>query len=434
MRREPTRASTAPASFRPRLAGLALLALLALVVAGCGSGSSSSGSGGGGGKSGTSATANPVRLEITPDTGSKDRRPQKGITVRATGGKIDHVVVRTSGDRVQGKLNAAGTLWHSQWALNVAKHYRVTATGVGPSGQRVTRTSSFRTLKPSNTFSARLIQGAGQTYGIGMPIVIFFDRPIRNRRAVEKALEIKTSKHVVGAWYWDGACRLAPECLYYRPRRYWKPHTRVSLIAHLNGVKAGPGLYGSHTLRQKFSIGRSLRVTVSTSQHSMNVYRGGKRFAHWPVSSGRPGDDTPNGTYLTIEKGNPVQMTGPGYSISVPWSVRITWSGEYLHDAYWSVGDQGFSNVSHGCVNMSPANAETFYKMTVPGDPVKIKGSPKAGTWDNGLTVWFKPWRSWWRRSALHKAVLSTPSGSEFVSPRTRAWRRGRASPPDTSA
>ena len=71
-------------------------------------------------------------------------------------------------------------------------------------------------------------------------------------------------------------------------------------------------------------------------------------------------------------------MTGPGYSISVPWSVRITWSGEYLHDAFWSVGDQGFSNVSHGCVNMSPANAETFYKMTVPGDPVKITRQPQG--------------------------------------------------------
>jgi lipoprotein-anchoring transpeptidase ErfK/SrfK len=425
LRREPIRDPAAPAaSCRPRLAGfagLALVALVALVVAGCGSGSSPSSGSGGNGGGGAGASPNPVRLTITPATGSTDRRPSRGITVRATGGKIGRVVVRTTGDRVQGKLNAAGTLWHSKWALNVAHRYKVTATGMGPSGQRVTEKSSFRTLKPSNTFSARLIEGLGQTYGVGMPIVIFFDRPIRNHRAVEKALDVRTSKHVVGAWYWDGQCRLAPECLYYRPRTYWKPHTRVSLTAHLNGVKAGPGLYGSHTLRQKFDIGRALRVVVSTSGHYMNVYRGSKRFAHWPISSGRPGDDTPNGNYLTIEKANPVQMTGPGYSLSVPYSVRITWSGEYLHDAYWSVGDQGFSNVSHGCVNMSPANAATFYRMAVPGVPVKIKGSPKSGTWDNGLTVWFKPWRSWWRRSALHKAVLSTPSGSTFVSPRTRA-------------
>jgi lipoprotein-anchoring transpeptidase ErfK/SrfK len=336
------------------------------------------------------------------------------------------VVVRTRGDRVTGRLNAAGTVWHSDWALNVARRYRVTVTGVGASGERVTRTSAFRTLKPARTFSARIVEGSHQTYGVGMPIILYFDQPIRNRRAVERALEIRTSKRVVGAWYWDGPCRLAPECLYFRPRRYWKPHTRVSFTAHLNGIKGAHGLYGAHTLEQSFRIGRSLKAVVSTSGHYMNVYRSGKRFAHWPISSGRPGDDTPNGTYLTIEKGNPVQMTGPGYSISVPWSVRITFSGEYLHDAYWSVGDQGFSNVSHGCVNMSPANAETFYKLAVPGDPVKIHGSPRSGQWDNGWTMWFLPWRRYVRGSALHKAVRTGPHGSTFVSSHAGARRHRR--------
>ena len=77
-------------------------------------------------------------------------------------------------------------------------------------------------------------------------------------------------------------------------------------------------------------------------------------------------------------------MTGPGYCISVPWSVRFTFSGDYYHDAYWSVGEQGFDNVSHGCVNLSPADAETYYNLAVPGDPITIVGSPRAGTWDNG--------------------------------------------------
>jgi hypothetical protein len=126
---------------------------------------------------------------------------------------------------------------------------------------------------------------------------------------------------------------MAPECLYFRPRRYWPPHTRVSFTAHLNGIQGAPGVYGHHTLTQRFRIGSSLIAVASTARHYMNVYRDGKRFAHWPISSGRPGDDTPNGTYLTIEKANPVDMVGPGYNIEVPWSVRITWSGDYLHDA-----------------------------------------------------------------------------------------------------
>jgi hypothetical protein len=161
----------------------------------------------------------------------------------------------------------------------------------------------------------------------------------------------------------------------------------------------------------------------------MNVYRNGKLFAHWPISTGRPGDETPNGTYLTVEKANPVDMVGPGYNIEVPWSVRITFNGDYLHDAYWSVGEQGFENVSHGCVNMSPEHAETYYKMSVPGDPVMITGSPRAGTWDNGWTVWFLSWNRWVRGSALHRAVQTGPDGSTFVES-TSPSATGATAPP----
>jgi lipoprotein-anchoring transpeptidase ErfK/SrfK len=250
-----------------------------------------------------------------------------------------------------------------------------------------------------------------------MPIILYFSRPVANRAAVERALQIKTSKPVVGSWRWDSRCNMAAVCLYFRPRRYWPAHTRVSFAAHLDGVEAAPGLFGHHTLTQRFKIGSPLTVLANTADHYMNVYRNGKLFAHWPISTGKPGDETPNGTYLTIEKANPVEMVGPGYDIEVPWSVRFTWSGDYLHDAYWSVGDQGFENVSHGCVNMSPENAETFYEMAVPGDPVKIVGSPRAGEWDNGWTMWFLSWKRWLHGSASGKAVRAGPRGSRLVSP-----------------
>jgi hypothetical protein len=149
----------------------------------------------------------------------------------------------------------------------------------------------------------------------------------------------------------------------------------------------------------------------------MSLYDNGRRIDYWPVSTGRPGDSTPNGTYLTIDKGNPVDMKGPGYNIEVPWSVRFTWSGDYLHDAYWSVGEQGFTNVSHGCVNMPPADAEIYYKMEVPGDPVTITGSPAGGVFGTGWTDWFLSWNQLVAGSALHEAVQAGPGGSTFVSP-----------------
>jgi lipoprotein-anchoring transpeptidase ErfK/SrfK len=409
-------------SSRPRGRGLAagaICAALGLLVAACSGGATAAGSHGSrhvnrGVR--PSAAASTMQLSITPVSGSTDSTPNHGITVTATGGRISNVIVRTGGDPVPGTLNATGTVWHSTWALDVSQRYTVIATATGTSGGSVTQASSFRTFTPKATFSAEIIEGYRQTYGVGMPIILYLSRPVLDRAAVERALQISTSKPVVGAWYWDSQCRTAPECLYFRPQRYWPANTQIRFTGHLNGVEAAPGVYGHHTLTQTFTIGSTLTVVASTARHYMNVYRDGRLFAHWPISSGRPGDDTPNGTYLTIEKANPVDMVGPGYNIEVPWSVRFTFSGDYLHDAYWSVGEQGFTNVSHGCVNMSPADAEIYFKLAVPGDPVKITGSPRAGTWDNGWTMWFMPWNQWVRGSALHKAVRADPQGSTFVS------------------
>jgi hypothetical protein len=138
------------------------------------------------------------------------------------------------------------------------------------------------------------------------------------------------------------------------------------------------------------------------------------------MSSGAPGDDTADGTYLTIEKANPVLMSGPGYhNFPVPYSVRFTWSGDYMHDAYWSVGQQGFANVSHGCVNLSPYDAQVYYHLAVPGDPITVTHSPAAGRWDDGWTEWFLTWRQFLRGSATHQAVSVGPQGSSLVDPAT---------------
>jgi hypothetical protein len=133
-----------------------------------------------------------------------------------------------------------------------------------------------------------------------------------------------------------------------------------------------------------------------------------------------PGDDTANGTYLTIEKANPTLMSGPGYkNVPVFWSVRFTWSGNYYHSAPWSVGEQGFTNVSHGCVNLSPTNAEWYYLRANPGDPITIIGSPVSGKWDDGYTEWFLTWNQLLRGSATHMAVQVSSTGSTFVNPDT---------------
>jgi lipoprotein-anchoring transpeptidase ErfK/SrfK len=399
-------------------AAAALGGAVCLLIAGCQNGSAAPAGRTTGGT--TSPSAAGLRLSITPADGARHAGTATGITVTAAGGRITGVTAAySSADApgvvartVPGSLNAAKTRWHSTWALATSAHYTVTAKGISAAGQAVTQTSSFRTLRPAQTFQTMIFEGYHKTYGVGMPIMLTFSHPITNKAAVERALQITTSKPVVGAWYWDG-----DKTLNFRPRGYWPPHTKISFTGHLDGVEGAPGVYGYHTLTQSFSIGRSLIVVASTATHHMKLYRSGKLFRKWPISTGKPGDNTPNGTYLTIEKANPVLMKGPGYRIKVPWSVRFTWSGDYLHDAFWSVGQQGFTNVSHGCVNMAPANAEEYYKMELPGDPVTVTGSPRAGVWDNGWTQWFLSWPKYLKGSALHQAVQAGPAGSTFVSP-----------------
>ena len=410
-----------------RAAGVAAVTVLALVAAGCSGGGhgttrvSAAGhtaatASGVGTTSGTAAAAPQVR--ITPGNGARQADPSGGITVTASGGTLTHVTVRTSGDAVTGSLTQGGTVWRSQWALDVSQAYTVTATASGKGGT-ATATSAFRTLTPSQTFTTEILEGYHQAYGVGIPIILYFSQRITDKAAVERALQVTTSVPVVGSWYWDDPCNMAPTCVYFRPRDYWPSGTTVSFTGHLDGVQGAPGVYGAHTLTQAFGIGASVIAVANTRTHRTQIYDNGTLRYDWPISSGRPGDDTPDGSYLTIEKANPVQMTGPGYSLSVPWSVRFTFSGDYYHDAYWSVGQQGFENVSHGCVNLAPADAETYYNLAVPGDPITVMGSPKGGTWGNGWTEWFLTWAQYLKGSALHEAVQAGPGGSTFVDPST---------------
>ncbi len=351
-----------------------------------------------------------VQLTIAPANGARNVRPGAGLTIVATHGKVSAVRIASAGPgRVTGRLSHDGTVWRSAAPLSPSRSYTITATAVG-GGKSVTATSSFRTLTPRMTFTASILEGSHQEYGVGMPIVLTFSRPIRNRAAVERSLSLTSSRRVVGAWYWDGTTTVE-----FRPKAYWPAGTRVSVTARLRGVQGARGVYGVRDLHVAFHIGPSLIVRASVRTHYMNVYYKGKLFGHWAISTGRPGDDTSDGRYLTIEKGNPTFMKGPGYALWVPWAVRFTWSGEYIHDAYWSVWAQGQINVSHGCVNTSPEHAQAYYTLAVPGDPVIVTGSPRPGTWDNGWTEWFLSWRRLLLGSALHEAVVAGPAGSSFV-------------------
>jgi lipoprotein-anchoring transpeptidase ErfK/SrfK len=367
------------------------------------------------------AAALAADLKITPSNGSRGVDPAAGISVTALKGKVTNVTVKTSGDTVSGTMSDGGKTWHSARQLDVSQSYTVTATATvtDGSGGTVTSTSTFRTLTPAQTFSTMIFEGYQQTYGVGMPIMLTFSTPITNKAAVERSLKLTTSKPVIGAWYWDG-----DEHLYFRPRDYWPANTTVSFAGHLNGVEGAKGVYAAANLTQSFTIGRSLIAVASTTTHRTQIYLNGKLTYTWPISTGRASLPTPDGTYLSVEKANPVRMIGGGapgsagyYNELVNYAVRFTFSGDYYHSAPWSVVNQGTSNVSHGCVNLPPTAAVTYYNMSIPGDPITVTNSTAAGKWDDGWTEWFLPWSKYLHGSALGQAVMAGPQGSTFVSP-----------------
>jgi len=407
-----------------RLAAVAAAAVIGLLASACGGGHAQSPSpdqskAQAAASASASAAALAAALKITPSNGSHDVNPSDGITVTAPKGKVTKVTVQSSGDQVTGTLSSSGSSWHSNWTLDTSQSYTVTATGTDGSGHQITTTSTFKTLAPAQTFSTEIYEGSGQTYGVAMPIMLTFSQPITNRAAVERSLELTTSKPVVGAWYWDG-----DEHLDFRPRDYWPADTTVSFNGHLNGVEGATGVYGSANLTQSFDIGRALVAVASTTTHYTQIYLNGKRIYQWPISTGRASLPTPDGTYVSVEKQNPVRMIGGGaagsagyYNELVNFAVRFTFSGDYYHSAPWSVVDQGSTNVSHGCVNLPPADAQTYYDMSIPGDPITVTNSTAAGKWDDGWTEWFFTFSQYLKGSATGDAVQAGPQGSTFVSP-----------------
>ena len=220
----------------------------------------------------------------------------------------------------------------------------------------------------------------GATVGVAKPIIINFQRPIANRPLAEQAIHISSSPPVPGAFYWTTDTQVR-----WRPYNFWPANTVVNIDA--SGA------------RSSFRVGEALVATVNDATHQMTITRDGKVVKTFPVSTGIDGKyDTKNGTYYVLEKfpdivmdsstyGVPVN-SAEGYKLKVQWAVRIDNSGGFVHSAPWSVGSQGYANVSHGCINLSPANAKWFYDNFGSGDPVIVKNSAGLYTKPDGADDW----------------------------------------------
>lgn len=351
----------------------------------------------------------PPKVHVIPGNTAHNIRPTDTVTVRADHGKIMSVDVTSDKKRsapVDGRVSEGQRRWESTEKLDYSTRYAVSVEVKGENGRTTRSTSSFTTLTPRRTVAAHVAPLEGETVGVGMPIIIYFTNPVRNHAAVERVLEVETSKPVTGSWYW-----MDDEELHYRPRQYWPANTDVRLRIPIRGVHAGGGVWGARNRVIDFRIGDAIVSRVDVDRHHMVVTRNGKRLRTVPVSTGKAGFLTRGGTKVVLAKERVKIMDARTigispddpeyYNLRVEYAVRVTWSGEFIHSAPWSVGSQGSANVSHGCVGMSPANAAWYFDMAKRGDVVEVVGSPRRMELRNGYGDWNLSWARWQKGSAL---------------------------------
>lgn len=353
-----------------------------------------------------------AHLIITPANGTAGVRPDDPVVVRATGGRLAEVVVLSGGRRISGEYNRDRTQWRSRWTLQPGATIDVQASADNPDGRRATAASSFATEKVTGTFTASqdeiLESRKGQTYGVGLPLILNFDKPVHDRAAVERSLQVIAEKPVVGAWHWFDDKQVV-----YRAKSYWPAYQKITLIAHLSGVNGGKGVYGAKDLVRSYQIGRSQIAYLDIANHKMRVEWDGRTVRHVPISAGMGGSKeytTTSGIHLNMEKDEDVVMTSPGrgpgdpgyYSELIHYAVRVSSAGEYLHQTPGDEGCLGHSNCSHGCIRQPAADAIWYYKHSQPGDPVDITGTDRQVDPDNGWSFYQMPWSKWLKGSALH--------------------------------
>ncbi|MEU6315137.1 Ig-like domain-containing protein [Streptomyces sp. NPDC047014] len=384
-----------------------------LLVASLGAGATACGSGD------NPLSARPVdageQVAFNQTSGSRPVDPNRPleVTAKAKGSRItDVTAVDTHGRRLAGELSAKGDRWHSTVPMAAGVRYTVTVStedGQGTPGQR---TMSFDTTPSKGVLKVEFGPEEGK-YGVGQPLTAELNEPVKDKAAravVERGLVVDAPEGVEGAWHWVDDKRL-----HFRPKDYWPANTTVSVRSNLEGIRITDQLHGAASKPLKLEIGDRVEVTTDASSHWLTFKRNGEVINSIPVTTGKPGFSTRNGIKVVLGKQYYVQMRGDTvgiggseyYNLPVYYATRVTWSGEYVHAAPWSVGSHGYANVSHGCTGMSTGNAAWFYENIREGDLVQVINSigDDMDIFGNGFGDWNMDWKDWREGSALLKGT-----------------------------
>ncbi|WP_346116031.1 L,D-transpeptidase [Micromonospora coerulea] len=403
---------------RRKLIATGLGVTAGVVTAGCSQGPSSEAAWSQPGLAAASAPPAQVRVTVTPAAHAKKVSPLEQVVVAVEGGALKDVSVAAGSKTVAGELDGDGLTWRSTGKLAYGKTYTVTVSAADSAGALSQHTSSFSTIEPSGvatvTFQANALTALrdGGTYGVGLPVMVNFSKPVKNRAEAEKAMLVETTPAVEGRWRW-----IDSRNAHWRPAKYWTPGTKISVKVNLFGQDLGKGVYGGANASTNFTIGPSRIAIADASTHRMKVYIDGRMVRDIPVSMGKGGTVvgadgevvsywTASGPHVVMTREPSHRMTSSSYGVTDPKDpnyydeviklcLRISYTGEFVHLADWNIGAHGRENTSHGCINVGPDHARWFYETFRLGDVVDVRNTPRRMALTDGLGDWTVPWDKW---------------------------------------
>ncbi|MDG4663485.1 Ig-like domain-containing protein [Mycobacterium sp. 236(2023)] len=370
-------------------------------------------------------------ITYEPADASADVAPTGDVGVKVEDGWFQKVALTnvSSGKVVAGALNKDRTAFTVTESLGYGASYEWAGSAVGQDGKAVSLEGSFTTVTPETEVNGQFQLSDGQTVGVAAPIILQFDASIAedDRAEVEKALKVTTTPPVEGSWAWlpdeVGGSRA-----HWRTKEYYPPGTTVHVDADLYGVPFGGGAYGAADSTLDFTIGRFQVVKAEASSHRIQVITDAGVIMDFPCSYGEGDLDrnvTRSGIHVVTEKYEDFYMTNPaaGYAnVHERFAVRISNNGEFIHCNPNSIGSQGNTNVTNGCINLNLENSEQYFNSAMYGDPVEVTGTRIDLSYADGdIWDWVVPWEEWKAMSALSDAKApdqipstapATPSGA----------------------
>jgi lipoprotein-anchoring transpeptidase ErfK/SrfK len=343
----------------------------------------------------------PVKADTAPANGAKQVNPAAPVSLKLVNGTIERVTLTsTSGETVEGRIDAGGTSWTASGPLEFNTDYSYTYVVKDEAGRETSTTQSFSTVSSSHEADAAIYPLDGMKVGVGQPLQVIFSEPVVNREAVEKAISVTSSAGQAGAFHWHSDTMVR-----YWPENFWAANSTITMDMQLFGLDLGNGQIANFNKKVNVSIGDKKVAVADAAAHTFTLSVNDQVVKTLPVSMGDKRFPSARGYGVLMEKKRfdhfrassiGLKPDDPAYygDVDVEYTIRLTLSGAYIHQALESAYPFiGNTNVSHGCIGFAPDGAAWVFDNMGTGDVVQIVNTEgDYAAHDDGFGDWNIPW------------------------------------------